>query len=305
MASTRPRQAPGWFAALVPFVQTAELKSFRGAAERLGVSVAAVSKAVAKLERDLGARLLVRTSRSVALTPEGEVLLQHGRAALATLADAHDLVVAAGKTVRGELRVTVPFILGSRLVHALPVLARRQPGLSVRLFVTDRWLPMADGEIDVAVRIGELPDSSLVVRKLRTTRWCTLAAPDYLAREGTPETIEALAAHECLRFVAPNGRPRDWTFATKAGAAGSMVPTSGRFVVDQGELLLEGALAGLGVCQVLDFMAEPHLRTGRLVEVLRANAADGPAIHAVTTSARKGAAAVRAFLGFLGEALRS
>src|SRR5687768_17357581 len=109
MTNARPRQGPGWFAALVPFVHTAELKSFRGAAERLGVSVAAVSKAVAKLERDLGARLLVRTSRSVALTPEGEVLLQRGRLALATLADAHDLVVAAGKTVRGELRVTIPF----------------------------------------------------------------------------------------------------------------------------------------------------------------------------------------------------
>ena len=303
MANARPRQGPSWFAALVPFVHTAELKSFRGAAERLGVSVAAVSKAVAKLERDLGARLLVRTSRSVALTPEGEVLLQRGRLALATHPAAPQHVVAPGQTRRGELRVTIPFILGSRLVQALPVLARRQPGLSVRLVVTDRWLPMAEGEIDVAVRIGELPDSDLVVRKLRTTRWCTLAAPDYLAREGTPETLAALSSHECLRFLAPNGRPRDWTFASPGGV-GTRVPTTGRFIVDQGELLLDGALAGLGVCQVLDFMAEPHLRAGRLVEVLRAHAADGPVIHAVTTHARKGAATVRAFLGFLGEVLQ-
>lgn len=301
MARTRNavRQAPGWFTGLVPFVHTAELRSFRGAAERLGVSVAAVSKAVAKLERDLGVRLLTRTSRSVRPTTEGELLLQHGRSALATLQDAHDLVAAARTTARGELRVTIPFILGPTVMQALPAFARRHPGVAVRLVVTDRWLKMAEGEIDVAVRIGELPDSSLVAKRLRTTRWCTLATPAHLAREGTPATPAELAGHECLRFLATTGRARDWTFAIDGRS--TTVATSGRFVVDQGELLLQGALAGLGLCQVLDFMAEPHVRAGRLVEVMRPFAAEGPTIHAVTTAGRARNAAVRAFLGFLAE----
>jgi LysR family transcriptional regulator for bpeEF and oprC len=297
------RRTPHWFSGLLPFVHTAELRSFKGAAEHMGISVAAVSKSVAKLERELGVRLLTRTSRSVAPTPEGELLLARGRTALATLQDAHDLVIAARSVAKGELRVTIPFILGPVVMQAMPALARRQPGLSVRLLVTDRWLRMTEGEIDVAIRVGELPDSSLVARRLRTTRWCTLASPAYLAREGTPATVAELATHECLRFLAPNGRPRDWTFATTPGRAGTSVATRGRFVVDQGELLLDGALAGLGVCQVLDFMAEPHLRAGRLVEVLREHAAEGPAIQAVTTASRRGTAGVKAFIAFLGEAL--
>jgi len=303
MKANSARQTPGWLSGLVPFVHTAELRSFRGAAERLGVSVAAVSKAIAKLEHDLGVRLLTRTSRSVALTPEGELMLARGRSALATLQDARDLVVATRSVAKGELRVTIPFILGPRVMQALPALARRQPGLSVRLAVTDRWLRMAEGEIDVAVRVGELPDSSLVARRLRTTRWCTLASPAYLAREGTPSTLAELQHHECLRFLAPNGRARDWTFAATPGGGATSVATHGRFVVDQGDLLVDGALAGLGISQVLDFMAEPHLRAGRLVEVLHPHAAAGPAIHAVTTAARRGAASVKAFVAFLAEAL--
>ena len=160
---------------------------------------------------------------------------------------------------------------------------------------------MSEGEIDVAVRVGELPDSSLVARRLRTTRWCTLASPAYLAREGTPNAVVDLEHHECLRFLAPNGRPRDWTFARERASVTHA--TRGRFVVDQGELLLEGALSGLGICQILDFMAEPHLRAGRLVEVLHEHAAQGPVIQAVTTAARRGGAGVKAFVAFLTEAL--
>lgn len=291
---------PDPFSGVLPFVAVADAGSFHGAAARLGVSTAAISKAVAKLEAELGVRLVERTSRRVALSPDGVAYLERCRVALGAMSQARDEVATGRGTAKGELRVTVPFILGRRVVSALPRLLERHAALSVRLQLTDRWLDPVD-ETDVAVRIGELPDSRLVARRLRLCRWVTLAAPSYLARRGTPRSPDELVGHECLRFLSANGKPRPWTFA-RAGAAASHA-VGGRVVIDQGELLLEAALAGVGVCQVLDFMFDPAVHRGRLVELLGEHAAAGPPIHAVATAGKLRTANVRALLGSLAAVL--
>src|SRR5690349_9149636 len=142
------------FRYVVPFVMVAEEKSFRRAAARLGVSAAAVSKAVAALEEELGVSLLARTSRSVGPTPEGAIFLERCQAAVLAMQIGRDEIATAQRVAKGELRVSIPFVLGRRVVARLPTLLDRHPGLRIRLLLTDRRVRLLDEDIDVAVRIG-------------------------------------------------------------------------------------------------------------------------------------------------------
>ncbi len=292
------------FAGVLPFARVAEEKSYRRAGERLGVTAAAVSKAVLKLEEELGVKLLVRTSRSVALTPEGELFAARCRDAIASVQAGRELLAHAQRQPAGEVKITVPFILGRIVTRELEALASRYPLLSFRVSTTDRFVRLADERVDVAVRIGALRDSALVARSLGGSRWVTVASPAYLARRGTPKRPDELAAHACLQFVAPDGRPRDFTFSEPKTGAEVLTKVKGRLLVDQGEHLLEAAAAGFGVAQVLDFMLPEHLSRGRLVEVLAPWAAPGPELHVLATRERSRAPAVRALLDHLAGVLR-
>lgn len=291
------------FAGVTPFVHTAEARSFRRAAEQLGVTPAAISKAVAKLEDDLGVRLLTRSSRHVALTAEGEVFLERCREVIAGIRGARDAASRSRRAPHGEVVIALPFILAPLLAPALSEPAARYPRLTFRLQLSDRISRMVDEGIDVALRIGDLGDSSLVRRLLRRTRWVTVAAPSYLARRPAPASPAKLSAHNCLRFVAPNGKPRDWTFR---GPDDRPEPTrvEGNLLVDHGEFLVQAARSGMGVCQVLDFMIEDDLREGRLMEILPGWAADGPPIHALCLPERAKSPNGRAVLDFLAEVFR-
>ncbi len=291
------------FAGVVPFVHTAEERSFRRAAALLGVSPAAVSKAVAKLEEDLGVRLLTRSSRHVALTAEGEVFLDRCRDVIAGIRGARDVVSRARRAPHGEVVVTLPFIVAPLVAPALSEPAARYPKLTFRLQLTDRVSRMVDEGIDVAVRIGDLGAASLVRRLLRRTRWVTVAAPSYLARRPAPASPRDLAAHDCLRFLAPNGKPRDWTFRGDDGAA-ELVHVRGSLLVDHGDFLVQAARSGMGVCQVLDFMIAGDLREGRLVELLAGHAAEGPPIHALCVPEKAKSPNGRAVLDFLAQVFR-
>ncbi len=286
------------FRGVLPFVHVAELSSFRQAARRLGVTPAAVSKAVAALEDDLGVRLLERTSRRVALTPEGRLFLERCRDALAQLAAGRELVTRTQAVPKGELRVTLSFVLGPLLVRALPRFVRRHPAVEVRLQLEDRVSALVGEDLDVALRVGAAGSSSLIARRVRGTRWATVASPAYLGRKGTPDRVEQLTDHDCLRFVTPRGKLAEWSFASsRAGPAPCTV------AVDQGELLVEAARAGLGVAQVLDFMVARDLREGTLVELFAGEAAEGPPITALLAPARRRVPKVRAFVDFVLEAL--
>jgi LysR family transcriptional regulator, regulator for bpeEF and oprC len=287
------------FSGVLPFVRTAEEQSFRRAAARLGVTTAAVSKAVGKLEGELGVRLFSRTSRRVALTREGELFLERCRDAVAAVAGARDLMDESRRQPQGSVTLSVPFIVAPLLVSGLSETLARYPRLALRVDFSDRLASLSAGEADVAVRVGELADSPLRARLLRRTRWVTLASPAYLACHPAPARPKDLAEHECIRFIAPNGRPRRWSFAGE-GAFG----TGGRLDVDRGEFLISAAEAGMGLCQVLDFMVEDALKQRRLVEVLKGFAAEGPPIHALTLAGRAASVKVRAVVEILQQSFR-
>ena len=290
------------FAGVLPFVRTAEEKSFSRAATELGVTTAAVSKAVKKLEDDLGVKLLDRSSRVVTLTKAGEVFLERCRQAVFNVQGAREAVQRATKEPQGELAVSLPFILAPFVVPNLGRLSAQYPRLSFRFNMSDRLVRLADERYDVAIRMGELEDSSLVARLLRKTRWLTVASPSYFARRAAPKSPADIAEHNCLRFVGPNGKPRDWIF--REGARSTTVRGKGDLLIDHGTCLLAAAEAGMGLCQVLDFMVEAPLRDGKLIEVLGGFSAPGPRIHALATAGRASSANVRAFLRFLIEVFR-
>ncbi len=291
------------FAGILPFVRAAEERSFSRAAADLGVTTAAVSKAVKKLEDDLGVKLLERSSRLVTLTRAGEVFLERCRQAVLNVQGAREAMQAATKEPQGEIAVTLPFILAPFVVPSLGRVSAQYPRLSFRFNMSDRLARLADESYDVAIRMGELEDSSLVARLLRKTRWVTVASPSYVARHAAPKSPAELPEHNCLRFVGPNGKPRAWEF--RVGARSVSVRGKGNLLIDHGTYLLGAAEAGMGLCQTLDFMVEAPLREGRLVEVLGGFSAAGPQIHALTTAGRASSANVRAFMRFLVDAFRA
>lgn len=285
------------FARVEPFVHVAEKRSFREAARHLGVTPAAVSKAVAALEGELGVRLLNRTSRHVALTPEGEVYLRHCREAVDRLQAGRDLVTHAAQVAQGRLKVSMSVALGRPVVAALPRLLARYPRVQVQLSFTDVAVNLVEREVDVALRTGDLADSALVGRRLRTPRWVTVASPNYLARAGHPRDVGDLAAHACLQFARPSGQVAAWRFV---GADEPFVAER-PLLLDDGALLVDAASAGLGVAQVFDFMVADELRRGALVEVLPDRRAAGPPMHALCLPGRRRVPKIGAFLDFAVE----
>lgn len=292
------------FDGIVPFVHAARARNFRVAAEQLGVTPAAISKAIKRLEAELGATLLHRTTRTVSLSAEGARFLARCEDAIAHVQAGRDQLAAAQTVPRGELTVSLSYVLGPTLMARLPRFVARYPELVLDLRVTDRRVRLVEDRVDVALRVGTLPDSSMVARKLLQPRWVTVAAPGYLARQGTPTTPEALREHACLRFRSPRGKAVPWTFLDAPGGTPCTLEVPGRVDVDQGELIVTAAEAGVGVAQVFDFMAAEPLREGRLVEVLRERAAPGPPVHALVLRGQQGTPKVRAFLDFVSEALR-
>lgn len=295
----------GLFDDIIPFVHVARALSFRAAAAALGLTPAAVSKAVKRLEAELGVELLHRTTRHVSLSREGELFLEHCEAAIAQMRAGRELLAIAREEARGELTVTMPLILGRYITRHLPRFTSRYPAISLHLQLTDRHARLADEAIDVAVRIGALRDSSLIARRLMTTRWMTVASPEYLERRGAPQRPADLGEHACLKFRGPDGRLVEWTFESPLGDQPEVVVTPTTLDVDHGELLVEGALAGLGVSQVFSYLAEAHLARGELVEVLAEWNTTGPPIHALCSPGRQRTPRVRALLDFLAEIFQS
>ena len=283
------------FRGVVPFVAVAEEKSFRRAAQRLQISPAAVSKAIATLEEDVGHALFTRTTRAVALTRQGELFFERCQQALAAVRGAREALASAHKEPSGRLGISVPFIAAKLLTPALALLSSRYPSLSFDVRVSDQLSRFAEEPVDVAVRIGTLATSSLVARKLQRTRLLTVASPAYLAKHGMPTKAAQLNQHHCLVVRGPDNKPR--TFWLSSGEV-TVRPT---LLVDHGPTLIDAALAGLGVTQGFDFMVKELIRDGKLIELLPELAAPGPDIFAVCPAGRRASANVRAAFDALAE----
>lgn len=293
------------FSGVVPFVTTAEVSSFRLAARKLGLTPSAVSKAITRLESRLGVRLLNRTSRSVSLTDEGRTFLHACQDAVTGVRVAQDQLAQNLTAPRGPLSVSLPLMLGKLVIlPALKHLLDRHPALSVHAILTDRFVSLEEEDLDAAVRVGVLPSSRFPARRLREVRWVTVASPGYLARRGVPRVPADLAAHNCLKFLLPNGIVREWEYANGAEATGvATPPTRGTLIADHGEALVEAALSGLGLFQAHDYVVGEALAQGRLVEVLGDFAAPGPPVSLLLAPAKRSSAKVRAFVDFMVELL--
>lgn len=282
---------------MVEFVQTAHARSFRAAAEELGVTSAAVSKAVKRLEGELGVTLLHRTTRRVTLSDEGEAFLARCEDAIALVSSARAQAAAASRAPRGRLTISLSHVLGPFVIDVLGRFRRRYPGVTLQLELTDRRSRLVDDRVDVALRVGKLADSALIARRLWRTRWVTVASPAYLATAPQLRTPDDLTGHACIRFRSPRGKTVPWTFADSAGTTTRDAPAG--LDLDHGGSIVRAALAELGVAQVFDFMVSDELSQGRLVEVLADHAAPGPDVHALTAAGQRRTPRVRVFLDYL------
>lgn len=287
------------FAGVLPFVLAADSRSFRAAAKALAVTPSAISKAVSKLEEELGVRLLHRTSRAVRLTREGEGFLTRCRDAVDQVRAARATIETARNAPRGVLHLSLPLPLARTVASALPRLLARHPALTIRTDVTDRQVNLVEENVDVAVRIGLPRAQTLSLRKLGITQWRTVASPAYLARRSIPKNPSELANHNCLKFVTSAGREVEWQFTVNVDPA-----VTGNLSGNHGEALVTAAVSGLGVVQALDFMVERELARGELIEILPSFAAEGPPIVAVSTGSKQAAARVAVMLDFLVDLFR-
>jgi LysR family transcriptional regulator for bpeEF and oprC len=287
------------------FVKVAESRSFSAAAAHLGMTASGASRAVARLERRLGARLLERTTRRVDLTRDGLAFYERCRRILADIDEAASAMSRADGAPRGRLRVQLPVGFGKRvIVPALPRFVERYPEVVLDVELNDRGTELAKARLDVAVRVGHLRDSSVVARRLCHTRFVTCASPAYLRKHGEPRTPADLKKHRCMGYFIPQtGRYREWEFLVNSVERSRAV--HGRLNINSGEALLDAMLAGGGIATVATFVAADALRRGALRIVLREFIARGPDISVIYPPSRRQNPAVRAFVDFLVELVPS
>ncbi|MEL4892177.1 LysR substrate-binding domain-containing protein [Xanthomonas protegens] len=283
---------------IVAFVRAAEQRSFVGAGRVLGLSASAVGKSVAALERELGVRLLQRTTRRIALTAEGALFLEHCQRVLADLREAEDALAQTRQAPRGRLRVGLPTIGYRFLVPLLPEFRQRYPDVELDLEFDDRVVDLLEHGLDAVIRSGVQADSRLLARRLGPFRFHLCAAPDYLRRRGVPQTPAQLAAHDGVLFRVPGtGKPQDWPLAEPTPLPPAVLTCNNM------EAVRAAAIAGLGIACMPAFLARDALADGRLQPLLGAHMADGGAFFVVWPSRRQLSPKLRVFVDFLAERL--
>jgi len=282
-------------------VSVVETGNFARAADALGLSPSGVSRAVSRLEERLGVRLLHRTTRSVTLTDEGERLYAQVGPLLSGIEDAALAAAGDSQAVRGRLRVSLDAMFARQVVapHLAAFLAR-YPALELEIVTRDELGDLVAEGIDVAVRFGVPPSSSLIGRKLLETRVLTVAAPAYLAEHGRPSTPKDLANHRCIQFRDPvTRRPFDWEFHRKGKVVA--VETSGPLLVTDSGIMFAVCIAGAGIAQVLAVSVQDALADGRLVELFPDWAEESFPLYAFYPSRKNSPPKVRAFVDFCVE----
>ena len=288
------------FQAITAFVRVVETGSFARAADRLDVSVSAISRQVADLEAHLDARLLHRTTRRLSLTESGRAFHERCLQLLADLDEAEQSANAGTAKPRGTLRLTCSVTFGARhLATAIADYYVRYPQLRFDIELSDRASDLVDEGFDVAVRIGAIGSTNLVGRKVGETRLLCVAAPSYLARHGEPRRPEDLANHLCLTYEYSANR-YVWPFCDAQGRERN-VRIAGPIHANHGRFLEALAVAGVGIAYEPDFIVGPDVRTGLVVPVLRKFLAPPSSIYVVYPSRRHLSAKVRTFADFLSE----
>jgi DNA-binding transcriptional LysR family regulator len=281
------------------FARVVEARSFSAAARALGLSKSAVSKEIARLEDHLGVRLLNRTTRRLALTEAGALFYERCARVLREAAEAERAVQDLGTEPRGLLRLNAPMSFGH--LHLAPAVAdflARHPAVRIEMTLEDRVIDVVGEGFDIVVRIADLPPSSLVARRIAINRRVVCAAPAYLAVHGTPELPQDLARHNCLNYTyLASGDV--WRFRGTGGPVA--VRVSGSFSANNGDVLRQAAVAGLGIILMPTFLIGPELQSGALLPILNDYRESDTSIYALYPPTRHVSPKVRAFIDFLVE----
>jgi len=283
---------------LLLVVELARAGGMSAAARELDVTPAAVSKRLAQIEARLGVRLFNRSTRRLSLTAEGEVYLENARRILGEIDDLDALIASRQAAPRGLLKVNAPLGFGrSYIAPAIAEFAQQYPEVSLQLQLTDLPADFVREAFDVAVRFGDLPDTSLIARKIAPNRRLVCASPGYLKKHGTPATPHDLARHQCIVLRQNEAAYGLWRF-TK-GRRSETVKVRGNLSSNDGEVTLTWGLAGLGILQRAEWDLARYLRSGRLVQVLEDYALPQADIYAVFPERHHLSAKVRVFVDFL------
>jgi LysR family transcriptional regulator for bpeEF and oprC len=250
------------------FAKLAELGSFTKAADAMQIGRPQVTHAIQELEGALGVRLFQRTTRKVCLTAEGEAFFERVTEILGNVAEATSLFSTNGENVRGRLRIDLPVAFAqSRFIASLREFKRTYPEISLVLGVTDRTLDLIAEGIDCVVRIGDLPNSSMIGRRIGLAPMVTCAAPSYLREFGQPESIVDLSQHQAVNyFFGSSRKPMDWRF--QIDGEEKVVNVRAGILVNDSDAYVEAGLAGFGIMQTLGVSVDRHLASGALVEIL-------------------------------------
>lgn len=291
--------------AMRQFARVAELASFTQAAESLGCPKATVSATVQRLERQLGTRLLHRTTRRVQLTQDGQAFYERCKDVLADLEELEQLFLPTPAALRGRLRVDLPVGAARQLVlPRLPEFMAAHPQLEIELSCTDRRVDLVREGFDCVLRVGALGDSSLVARPLGWLRQLNLASPDYLRVHGVPQSLEDMAGHRLIHYASVLGqRSAGFEYVDAAGQARSL-PMAGTLTVNNSEAYEAACLAGAGLVQVPVPGLSDLVAQGRLVEVLPQFQAPPLPVSLVYAHRRQLPQRVQVFMNWLGEVMR-
>lgn len=290
------------FSAIPIFVAVVESGSFSLAGEKIGISKSAISKRINQLEQDLGVRLLQRTTRRLSLTEAGQRYYDHVQQALKIANEGEDAISHAQTKAQGTIKINAAMAFGR--LHLAPLITeflQAYPDININMVMDDKVVDMVEGGFDLAIRIGDLPDSSLVARKLVDCHSILCAAPSYLQRQPLPQTLSDLTHHNCLyysyfqagvewRFQGPNGEER-------------FLP-QGNYQVNNSEALYTTILDGLGICQMPTFIVSGAIADGRLQVVLPDYKLPKHGIYAVFSQRKYQPEKVKVFINFLYEKLQ-
>ncbi len=291
------------FESMSTLLAVVEAGSLSAAARRLNTPLTTVSRKVADLETHLGTRLLTRSSRRIALTDAGRSYVAACKRILEELGEAERAAAGEYSAPRGDLLITAPVVFGR--LHVLPVVIdflRAYADIDIRMGLADRIVNILEEHVDLAVRIGHLPDSSLVARRVGAIRRVICASPAYLAQRGTPKEPADLGAHDCVTFEGMTA-PEAWTFP--AGTSESTVAIRSRLVVNTAEAAVDAAKAGVGITRVLSYQVAHALADGALVLALEEFEPAPLPVNLVHVGQRLLPLKLRAFLDFATPRLKA
>jgi DNA-binding transcriptional LysR family regulator len=286
---------------MMAFAKVVEAKSFSGAAEQLKTSKSLVSKQVSNLESALGVRLLTRTTRRMSLTEIGAAYYEHCARIAQEIEAAAETVAQLQAEPRGVLKITSPVIFASiHLAPALETFLQRYEQCEVELNASDRTIDLVEEGYDLAIRITDHPSPTMVAREISPVRWATCAAPAYIERYGAPRTPQELAQHQCLGHHSQPALRSGWRY--RVGNKEMTMQVAGRCRVNNSEVLLHLAVAGLGIVMFPTYIVGPYLKDGRLKEILTNSVANpDTSLYATYVPTRYMQPKVRAFIDHLFE----